>query len=94
MRAMGATQGFVVMVFVAQGALIGLVGGIAGAVLGWLALSPFPPVEDIDPGGFPIDIAQGGFGLAIALTFAGALLAAILPARAAAKVDPVTVINQ
>ena len=94
MRAMGASKGFVVMVFVAQGALIGLVGGLAGAGLGWLALSPFPPPGEIEAGGFPIDLAQGGFGLAIALTFIGAIIASILPARAAAKVDPVTVISQ
>jgi len=65
-----------------------------GAGLGWLALSPFPPASEIEPGGFPIDLAQGGFGLAIALTFIGAIIASILPARAAAKVDPVTVISQ
>lgn len=94
MRAMGASKGFVVMVFLAQGGLIGLVGGLAGAGLGWLALSPFPPPGEIEPGGFPIDISQGGFVLAVALTVAGALVASILPARAAARVDPVEVITQ
>lgn len=94
MRAMGASKGFVVSVFVAQGGLIGLGGGLLGAGLGWLALSPFPPASEIEPGGFPIDLAQGGFGLAIGLTLLGALFASILPARAAAKVDPVTVISQ
>lgn len=94
MRAMGASKGFVVMVFLAQGGLIGLVGGLVGAALGWLALSPFPPPGQIEPGGFPIDISQGGFGLAVGLTVAGSLIASILPARSAAKVDPVKVITQ
>ena len=94
MRAMGASKGFVVMVFLAQGGLIGLVGGLVGAVLGWLALAPFPPPGEIAAGGFPIDVGQGGFGLAVALTVAGALIASVLPARAAAKVDPVRVISQ
>lgn len=94
MRAMGASRGFVVAVFVAQGGLIGLVGGMIGAGLGWLALSPFPPPGEIEPGGFPIDVTQGGFGLAVSLTVIGALIASILPARAAARVDPVTVISQ
>lgn len=94
MRAMGASRGFVVAVFVAQGGLIGLVGGMIGAGLGWLALSPFPPPGEIEPGGFPIDVTQGGFGLAVSLTVIGALVASILPARAAARVDPVTVISQ
>jgi len=94
MRAMGASKGFVVMVFLTQGGLIGLVGGLVGAGLGWLALSPFPPPGEIEAGGFPIDVGQGGFGLAVALTVAGALIAPVMPARAAARVDPVRVISQ
>jgi lipoprotein-releasing system ATP-binding protein len=42
MRAMGAGRGFVIFVFVTQGALIGLMGGLTGAALGYLALLPFP----------------------------------------------------
>ncbi len=41
MRAMGASRGFVVFVFVTQGAMIGLMGGVTGAALGYLALLPF-----------------------------------------------------
>ncbi len=94
MRAMGASRGFVVIVFVLQGALIGIIGGLVGAGLGYLALSPFPLPELAPPGGLPIDVRQGSYGLAIALTAIGAILAAILPARSAARVDPVTVIGQ
>lgn len=94
MRAFGASKAFVVGVFVIQGALIGLLGGVIGAGLGYLALSPFPVPENAAPGGLPVDVRQGAYGLAIALTLAGAILASILPARAAAKVDPVTVIGQ
>ncbi|MFD2646865.1 ABC transporter permease [Devosia albogilva] len=94
MRAMGASRGFVVVVFVLQGALIGIIGGLVGAGLGYLALSPFPLPELAPPGGLPIDVRQGSYGLAIALTAIGAILAAILPARSAARVDPVTVIGQ
>ncbi len=94
MRAMGASRGFVVLVFVLQGALIGIIGGLVGAGLGYLALSPFPLPELAPPGGLPIDVRQGSYGLAIALTAVGAILAAILPARSAARVDPVTVIGQ
>ncbi|HHB81057.1 MAG TPA: ABC transporter permease, partial [Aliiroseovarius sp.] len=94
MRAMGSSRGFVEMVFVAQGAQIGLVGGLLGAGLGWLALSPFPPPGATEAGGLPIEVARGGYPLAIGLTLLGAIVAAILPARAAAKVDPVEVISQ
>jgi lipoprotein-releasing system permease protein len=94
MRAMGAGRGFVVFVFVTQGALVGLMGGLSGAALGYLALLPFPTREAFRPGTLPMDITQGSYGLAITLTVLGAILASILPARAAARVDPVTAIGQ
>ncbi len=94
MRAMGAGRGFVVVVFVAQGALVGLIGGVTGAVLGYLALLPLPGRDEFRPGTLPLDITQGSYGLAITLTVLGAILASILPARAAARVDPVTAIGQ
>ncbi len=94
MRAMGAGRGFVVFVFVTQGALVGLLGGLTGAGLGYLALLPFPPREAFRSGTLPMDITQGSYGLAITLTVIGAVLASILPARAAARVDPVTAIGQ
>ena len=67
MRAMGAGRGFVVFVFVTQGALIGLMGGILGAALGYLALLPFPTREAFRPGTLPLDITQGSYGLACLL---------------------------
>lgn len=94
MRAFGASRGFVVAVFVIQGALIGILGGLIGAGLGYLALAPFPPPDTVRGGSLPVDVRQGAYGLAIALTALGAILASILPARAAAKVDPVSVIGQ
>jgi lipoprotein-releasing system permease protein len=94
MRAMGAGRGFVVFVFVTQGALVGLMGGITGAALGYLALLPFPSRDAFEVRTLPMDITQGSYGLAITLTVIGAILASILPARSAARVDPVTAIGQ
>jgi lipoprotein-releasing system permease protein len=94
MRAFGASRGFVIAVFVIQGTLIGVLGALIGAGLGYLTLSPFPVPEEATSGGLPIDVRQGAYGLAIGLTALGAILASILPARAAAKVDPVSVIGQ
>ncbi|MGO4910188.1 ABC transporter permease [Pseudorhodobacter sp. W20_MBD10_FR17] len=94
MRAMGAGRGFVIFVFVTQGALIGVMGGLTGAGLGYLALLPFPPRDAFKAGSLPLDITQGSYGLAITLTIIGAIFASILPARSAARVDPVTAIGQ
>jgi lipoprotein-releasing system permease protein len=94
MRAMGAPRSFVVFVFVTQGALVGLMGGVTGAALGYLALLPFPPRDAFRSGTLPMDITQGSYGLAILLTVIGAIAASILPARSAARVDPVTAIGQ
>ncbi|MCG6121549.1 MAG: ABC transporter permease [Microvirga sp.] len=94
MRAMGAPRSFVVFVFVTQGAMIGLSGGALGAAIGYLTLLAFPSREEFQPGNLPIDIAQGAYGVAILLTVISATLAAILPARAASRVDPVTAIGQ
>ncbi|MCX7288035.1 MAG: ABC transporter permease [Rhodobacterales bacterium] len=96
MRAMGAGRWFVMVVFVSQGALIGLMGGLFGAAAGYGVLLAFPGRTSFAPGqsGLPIDITQGAYGLAIILTTLGAILASILPARAAARLDPVTAIGQ
>lgn len=93
MRAMGASRGFVVTVFVIQGALIGLAGGLLGAGLGYLSLLPFPPPELTSGGGLPVDYRQGAYGAAIALTLAGAIAAALWPAHAASRIDPVKAIG-
>lgn len=94
MRAFGATQRFVITVFVLQGALIGILGALIGAGLGFGLLSQFPLPEDSQVGGLPIDYRLGSYWLAISLTALGAILASILPARSAARIDPVSVIGQ
>jgi lipoprotein-releasing system permease protein len=96
MRAMGAGRWFVMVVFVSQGALIGLMGGLFGAAAGYGVLLAFPGRETFRAGTtmLPIDITQGAYGLAIVLTTLGAIAASILPARAAARLDPVTAIGQ
>jgi lipoprotein-releasing system permease protein len=93
MRAMGASRGFVVLVFVLQGALIGLAGGLIGAGLGYLSLLPFPPPEQTSGGGLPVDYRLGNYGTAIVLTFIGAVIAAIWPANSASRIDPVKAIG-
>ncbi len=94
MRATGASTGFVLAVFLLQGAAVGLLGGAAGAGAGFgfmrLLLVLSPPDS---PGGLPNDPAGGGYLAAVLLTTFGATAAALLPARAAARVEPVSVLG-
>ncbi len=93
MRAMGASRGLVISIYVLEGTLIGFIGAIIGALAAWLALLPLPPVSAVQSGRLPIDQTQGDFLLAIALTTVAAMLASILPARRAARIDPVEAIG-
>ena len=93
MRAMGASKGLVISIYVLEGSLIGLVGAVVGAVVAWLVLLTLPPVNEVTSGGLPIDRQQGDFLLAVALTTLAAMLASILPARRAARIDPVEAIG-
>ena len=93
MRAMGASRGLVVTIYVLEGTLIGRVGALVGALAAWLALLPLPPVSAVKSGALPIDRQQGDFLLAIALTTLAATLASILPARRASRIDPVEAIG-
>lgn len=93
MRPMGASKRLAVSIFVLEGTLIGFVGAFVGAAVAWLALLPLPPVTEVQSGGLPIDRAQGDFLLAITLTTLAAALASILPARRAARIDPVEAIG-
>lgn len=94
MRAVGASQRFVVGIFVIEGSLIGALGAIAGASLAWLALVPFPPPQAVEARGLPVDRAQGDYVLAVLLTVLAAVIASVLSARRAARIDPVEAIGQ
>jgi lipoprotein-releasing system permease protein len=92
-RAMGGSKRLVTSIFVLEGTLIGLFGALAGAGIARVALAPFPPIAEVESGGLPLDLAQGDFLLAIVLTTLAATAASFLPARSAARIDPVEAIG-
>ena len=95
LRAMGASMGTVQRVFLIQGAAVGLVGSIFGSILGF-ALAVIFNDHIRDEAGeviFPIEPSPSIFVLACLLATITGLIAAIVPARRAAKLDPADAIT-
>lgn len=95
MRAFGVPSGFILWVFVLQGLLIGLIGALIGCATGyglciWIEGITRPDGTSI----LPIAPEQGGYVWALVLTTLGAVVASILPARSASRVDPLEAIQQ
>lgn len=95
MRSFGISERFVLWVFMLQGALIGVMGAAMGCALGFLfssLVSGLPRQGGGDP--LPVDPALGQYQIALLLAAAASLLAALWPARAASRIDPVEAISQ
>jgi lipoprotein-releasing system permease protein len=90
LRAMGATRGQVMRIFLLQGALVGALGSLIGVALAWLmiwAFVTFVRGED----GLPLFAITFPPSLALivsAIATVSGVLAAVAPARRAAKLDP------
>ncbi|HRD99628.1 MAG TPA: FtsX-like permease family protein, partial [Rubrivivax sp.] len=95
LRAMGATQGQVLRIFLLQGAIVGAIGSALGVLLAAVLVKLFVTfVRGSD--GLPLfDIAlEPGLALRIALLATGCgVLAAVAPARRAARLDPAQAIR-
>jgi lipoprotein-releasing system permease protein len=95
LRAMGATRGQVMRVFLIQGGVVGLVGSLIGSGIAAAALQVWQRTLK-NPDGTPLfllawDPALLGWAALIA-TVTG-LAAAVTPARRAARLDPVVAIR-
>lgn len=95
LRAMGAGRRRIMAIFLLQGGLVGLVGSALGVALAYLLLVVFSHIFK-SPDGSPLFAAQ----LEPLLVFQAAviacgvgLLAAVIPARRAARMDPVQAIR-
>ncbi len=95
LRAMGATQGQVLRIFLLQGAIVGALGSVLGVVLATLMIWAFTHfVRGTD--GLPLFAITLAPTLAVkvaALALLSGVLAAVAPARRAARLDPAQAIR-
>jgi len=98
LKTMGSPTGDIVEIFVIKGALIGLIGTVAGAVVGLIAcwlqgtfnLIPLPPeIYFIDS--LPVDVQLLDVLLVAGVSLVVSFIATIYPARRASRLYPVEV---
>lgn len=95
LRATGTRASSVTLVFVLQGAILGLVGSVVGILLGAALSWAFQGVAR-DPDGsvlFPVDLSAWLLLRSAAVAMGVGVIASLVPARSAARMDPATVIR-
>lgn len=95
LRAVGTQRGRVLRVFLIQGGVVGLVGSFLGSGLGTLFSIFFERLAS-NPDGtptFPVDLNLGLYASATLLATCIGLVAAVVPARRAARLEPATAIR-
>jgi lipoprotein-releasing system permease protein len=95
LRAVGTPPRRVLAIFLIQGGLLGLFGSFIGSALGALFAALFQQLS-LNPDGsprFPIVVDLELLGFATLLATGVGLLAAVIPARRAARLDPASAIR-
>lgn len=90
LRAMGTSRRQVLKVFLIQGALYGLGGSLPGGLVGYGMVTAF---NTFGPKLFYVPVEPGLLAMAVALATLTGILAAAVPARRAATLDPVEAIR-
>ncbi len=86
LKALGASQGQVQWLFLAEAMLLSLAGALVGLFLGQLVISVLQAVYPK----FPIDLPEWGLVSALGVSILTGLLFGVLPARKAARLDPIS----
>jgi len=96
LRSIGFSQSDLQRIFVAEGAMLAVLGVLAGWLLGTLLMQvlgslQFPILGRVEH--LPLDRSARQFAIAGAASLTAAIIAAWLPARKAARVDPVDILR-
>jgi len=95
LRSFGIRRGSIVTAFLLQGVLVGATGACIGAVVGY-GFCRLLYALTMKPNGLPsipVDPSQGQYLSAVLFAIVASALAAILPARSAANIDPLKAIQ-
>jgi lipoprotein-releasing system permease protein len=98
LKSMGFLARDIQWIFLCEGVLVGLVGSLAGVLLGTLLMLALGNVTFRYPGStepypLPVDWGAAGFLIAVSFAMLASALAALLPARKAATVNPADVLR-
>ena len=95
LRAMGGSRGQIMRVFLIQGAVVGLLGSLAGSLLATSLIAVWRTVAK-NPDGTPmfaITVTPSLYAWAAVLATLSGLVAAVIPALRAARMEPVEAIR-
>ncbi len=95
LRAIGATRAQMLRVFLLQGVIVGVAGALLGSGMGLLLVSIFSRILRSASGTplFSLHFDPGLIGIVVVVSAVLGLLAAVLPARNAAHLDPAQAIR-
>jgi lipoprotein-releasing system permease protein len=95
LRAVGTASRRVLAIFLIQGGVLGLGGALLGSGLGVILAKVFENVARGPDGApqFPVVLEPSLFGMSIGLATAVGILAAVIPARRASRIDPAMAIH-
>ncbi|MDZ4065104.1 MAG: FtsX-like permease family protein, partial [Coriobacteriia bacterium] len=95
LKATGTSTARITRIFLIQGAILGMVGSLLGSGLGTLLSLLFASLAKNPDGSptFPVDLGPQRFFFAVGIAVVIGLVAAVAPARRAARLDPAQVIR-
>jgi lipoprotein-releasing system permease protein len=98
LKSMGFHAADVQRIFVMQGVILGAIGSLLGLPLGGVLMTTlmqlkFKPPGSTEPIHMPLDWSWPQFAIAAGFALAAALVAAFLPARKGARVQPVDILR-